>query len=133
MERIEELLPLVDDDKRAEICGVTVETVRPGVKAIMLKNSLEESREKAHKVLEKGPWPRFYFTKNGQGGIARKTYLNAVEGKLITTFWDYTEVGHTDAATKELKAIFGGRSPLSAVLTHGLCGWSWRPLSTPYQ
>lgn len=106
-----ELIDLDDAEKRAEVCGVPVETVRPGVKAIMLKNSLEESREKAQKVLETGPWPRFYFTKNGMGGIARKTYLNAVEGKLITTFWDYTEVGHTDAATKELKAIFGGRSP----------------------
>lgn len=106
-----ELQELDDAEKRAEVCGVPVETVRPGVKAIMLKGSLEESREKAQKVLEKGPWPRFYFTKNGLGRIARKTYLNAVEGKLITTFWDYTEVGHTDAATKELKAIFGGRSP----------------------
>lgn len=106
-----DLIELNDAEKRAEVCGVPVETVRPGVKAIMLKGSLEESREKAQKVLETGPWPRFYFTKNGMGGIARKTYLNAVEGKLITTFWDYTEVGHTDAATKELKAIFGGRSP----------------------
>ena len=106
-----ELIELDDAEKRAEICGVPVDTVRPGVKAIMLKGSLEESRIKAQKVLENGPWPRFYFTKNGMGGIARKTYLNAVEGKLITTFWDYTEVGHTDAATKELKAIFGGRSP----------------------
>ncbi len=106
-----ELRELDDAEKRAEVCGVPVETVRPGVKAIMLKGSLEESREKAQKVLETGPWPRFYFTKNGKGGIRRKTYLTAVEGKLITTFWDYTEVGHTDAATKELKAIFGGRSP----------------------
>lgn len=106
-----ELREIDDAEKRAEVCGVPVETVRPGVKAIMLKGSLEESRVKAQKVLETGPWPRFYFTKNGKGGIRRKTYLTAVEGKLITTFWDYTEVGHTDAATKELKAIFGGRSP----------------------
>ena len=106
-----ELVELDDAAKRADVCGVPVETVRPGVKAIMLKSSLEESKATAQKVLETGPWPRFYFTKNGQGGIRRKTYLTAVEGKLITTFWDYTEVGHTDAATKELKAIFGGQSP----------------------
>ncbi|MDE6337271.1 MAG: site-specific DNA-methyltransferase, partial [Muribaculaceae bacterium] len=108
-----ELRELDDAVRRAEICGVPVEMVRPGVKAIMLKNTLEESREKAQKVLEIGPWPRFYFSNKGQGGIRRKTYLTAVEGKLITTFWDYTEVGHTDAATKELKAIFGGRSPFA--------------------
>lgn len=106
-----DLRDIADAEKRASICGVPVETIRPGVEAIMLKNSLEISREVATKVLETGPWPRFYFTKKGMGGIRRKTYLTAVEGKLITTFWDYTEVGHTDGATKELKAIFGGHSP----------------------
>lgn len=106
-----ELRELDDADKRAEICGIPVETVRSGVKAIILNNSLEESREKAQKVLETGPWPKLYFTKRGEGGIRRKSYLQQMSGRVVTNFWDYTEVGHTDAATKELKAIFGGRSP----------------------
>ena len=106
-----ELREIDDANRRAAICGVSIETVRSRVKAIMLKNTLEKSRKAAQDVLETGPWPRFYFTRNGKGGIRKKTYLTAVEGKLITTFWDYSEVGHTDAATKELKAIFGGHSP----------------------
>lgn len=59
----------------------------------------------AKKVLERGKWPRFYFTQNGKGGIARKTYLDSVEGKLPTNYWAHAEVGHTDEAAKILKAF----------------------------
>lgn len=99
---------LHDEPQRAQVCGVAPADVRPGVKSIVLAQSLEESRIQAKKILNKGPWPRFYFTKNGEGGIARKTYLTAVKGKLPTNLWMYDDVGHTDEATKELKEIFGG-------------------------
>ncbi len=99
-----------DEAKRAEVCGVTTNDVRPGVKAIVLAHSLEESRKQAKQVLNQGPWPRFYFTKNGQGGICRKTYLTNVEGKLPTNLWMYDDVGHTDEGAKELKEIFCGRA-----------------------
>lgn len=82
-----ELKDLHDEAKRAEICGVSIDEVRHGVKAIVLKNSLEESKTKATEVYSKGPWPRFYFTKGGYGGIARKTYLTKVEGRLATNLW----------------------------------------------
>ena len=52
------------------------------IKAIVLKNSLEESRIAANKILQRGQWPKFYFTKNGKGGIRRKTYLENVEGRM---------------------------------------------------
>ena len=106
-----ELKDLGDAERRAEICNVSPEEVRQGVKAIVLKNSLEESRVAAQAVYERGQWPKFYFTKGGLGGIRRKTYLNAVEGKLVTNFWPYTEVDHTDGAKKELKRIFEGAIP----------------------
>lgn len=106
-----ELQDLHDDERRAEVCGIPASQVRPGVKAIVLKQSLEESRTKAQAVYDRGQWPRFYFTKGGQGGIRRKTYLENVEGKLVTNLWPYTEVGHTDEAKKELKEYFGGKSP----------------------
>ena len=105
------LQDLNDDKKRAEICGVDETEVRKGVKAIVLKYSLEESRNRAEAVLKRGQWPKFYFTKNGQGGIRRKTYLSNVEGKLVTNLWPHTEVGHTDEAKKELKALFDGDIP----------------------
>ena len=106
-----ELKDLGDEAKRAQICGIDVNDVRKDVKAIVLKNSLEESKAQAEAVLKRGQWPRFYFTKNGIGGIRRKTYLDNVDGKMVTNFWPYSEVGHTDEAKKELKALFDGDIP----------------------
>lgn len=101
-----ELRDLDDAEQRAQVCGITADKVRKGVKGIVLSKSLEESKNVASNVLSKGPWPRYYFTKNGKGGIARKTYLTNVDGKLVTSFWPHSEVGHTDGAKKELKEIF---------------------------
>ena len=106
-----ELRDLHDEGRRAEDCGISLENVRKGVLGIVLKEDLETSRNKAQQVYEKGPWPKYYFTKGGYGGIARKTYLNQVEGRLISNLWKQAEVGHTDEAKKELKEIFGGKSP----------------------
>lgn len=100
-----------DTKKRAQVCGVSPESVRKGIQAIVLTQDLETSREQAEMVLSKGPWPKFYFTKNGYGGIRRKTYLDSLEGKLPTNFWPYSSVGHTDEAKKELKALFDGQAP----------------------
>ena len=106
-----ELRDLHDEERRAEVCGISPEDIRKGVMGIVLKEDLETSRNKAQQVYEKGPWPKYYFTKGGYGGIARKTYLNQVEGRLISNLWKQAEVGHTDEAKKELKEIFGGKSP----------------------
>lgn len=106
-----ELQDLNDYEKRAEICGVSIDSVRKGVKGIVLKEDFETSRQKAQVVYDKGPWPKYFFTKGGLGGIRRKTYITEVEGKIPTNFWSFDEVGHTDEAKKELKEIFGGKSP----------------------
>lgn len=106
-----ELRDINDAEKRAAVCGISVEDVRPGIKAIMLKKPLDESLKLAKKVYNRGQWPKFYFTKKGFGGIRRKTYLTNVEGRVVTSFWPYDEVGHTDGAKKELKRIFEGRCP----------------------
>lgn len=106
-----ELRDLCDEEQRAKICGVDANEARKGVKAIVLKNSLEDSKKQAEAVLKRGQWPRFYFTKSGKGGIRRKTYLDNVEGKMVTNLWPYAEVGHTDEAKKELKALFDGEIP----------------------
>jgi adenine-specific DNA-methyltransferase len=82
-------------EKRASVCGVSVDEVRKGVKAIMLAGTggraspraatlkddailaredarppetFEASRRMAMEVLKRGQWPKFYFTKNGKGG-----------------------------------------------------------------
>lgn len=105
-----ELRDLHDEKERAAICGISELDVRKEVKAIMLSDSLDMASKRAQSVLERGSWPRFYFTKGGKGGIRRKTYLENVGGKLPTNFWPYTEVGHTDEAAKQIKAIFGGEA-----------------------
>ena len=106
-----ELKNINDEKERAEICGVDVENIRKDVKAIVLKYDLNQAKEKAKLVLNRGQWPRFYFTRDGMGGIRRKTYLNQVEGRTVTNLWPYAEVGHTDEAMKELKNLFDGSVP----------------------
>ena len=105
------LKDLDDASRRAEVCGVDASEVREGVKGIVLAQSVEESKAMASAIQETGPWPRFYFTRNGRGGIRRKTYIDSVGGRLPTNYWPYSEVGHTDEAKKEIKTIFGGRMP----------------------
>lgn len=102
-----ELRELDDARERASVCGMQVEDVRKGVKAIMLSKPLEESSEQAKAVYDRGQWPRFYFTNGGKGGIRRKTYIDKVGGIPATNFWPYSDTGHTDEAAKTLKAIFG--------------------------
>ena len=105
-----ELRDIYDDERRAKVCGISSDEVRKGVKAIVLKDGIEKSRKQAEEVL-KGVWPRFYFTNNGLGGIARKVYLESLDGRMVTNFWKHDEVGHTDEAKKELKKLFDGSAP----------------------
>lgn len=106
-----ELRDLHDDEKRAEVCGTSIDAVRKGVMGIVLSKSLEESAAQATLVYKRGQWPKFYFTKGGKGGIRRKTYLENVGGKPPTNLWLYTDTGHTDEAKKELLSIFKGKAP----------------------
>ena len=115
-----ELRDLNDAHERAVVCGVPESDVRQGVQAIVLSESLEISAQKAQAVYDRGQWPRFFFTKGGKGGIARKTYLENVGGKLPTNFWAFTETGHTDEAKKEMLAIFDGKATFDTPKPHRL-------------
>ena len=103
-----ELKDLHDEKERAKVCGVSEGEIRVGVKAIVLLRSKEESMKLAQSRYDQGQWPKFYFTKGGRGGIARKTYLEDVGGKLPTNFWPFSDTGHTDEAKKEMLSIFDG-------------------------
>lgn len=104
-----ELRDLNDAEKRAEVCGIPVADVKPDVLGIVLSKPLDEARADAKAVMDRGQWPRFYFTRGGSGGVRRKTYLDSVGGLLPTNFWPYDVAGHTDEAKKEVRAIFDGR------------------------
>lgn len=90
-----------DEEKRAEICGISSDDVRKGVKAIVLSESIDDTKKKAEEVYKRGQWPQLYFTKKGFGGVRRKIYIDSVGGQPPTNFWPYVEVGHTDEAKKE--------------------------------
>ena len=54
---------------------------------------------------------RIYWGKDGNSVWAPKMFLSEVkQGVTPMTIWKYTEVGHSQDATKELKAIFDGES-----------------------
>lgn len=125
-----ELKDLNDTHERALVCGIADEAVRQGVKAIVLSESLEISAKKAQAVYERGQWPRFFFTKGGKGGIARKTYLENVGGKLPTNFWPFSETGHTDEAKKEMLAIFNGHATFDTPKPHRLIEYVLRIAGT---
>ena len=55
---------------------------------------------------------RIYFGKDGKGAPQLKRYLNEVQqGKVPITWWTFQEVGHNDAANKEVTALFGSKTP----------------------
>lgn len=55
---------------------------------------------------------RIYFGKNGKGAPQLKRYLNEVQqGRVPVTWWNFEEVGHNDAANKEVKALFESKPP----------------------
>lgn len=101
-----ELKDLDDAAERAAVCGIPTEDVREGVMGIVLLKPIEEARVYAQEVYDRGRWPRFFFTNKGKGGIARKTYLDNTDGRVVTNLWPFEETGHTDEAKKEIKAIF---------------------------
>ena len=98
-----ELKDLHDEEKRAQICGVSKSAVRKNVLAIMLSEPIELARKHAQEIYDRGQWPKFYFTNKGRGGMRRKTYLDITKGRVATNLWPHEEVGHTDEAKKEVK------------------------------
>lgn len=55
---------------------------------------------------------RIYFGKDGKGAPQLKRYLNEVQqGRVPNTWWTFDEVGHNDAANKELQALFNSKAP----------------------
>ncbi|HDO7890053.1 site-specific DNA-methyltransferase [Legionella pneumophila serogroup 1] len=55
---------------------------------------------------------RIYFGKDGLGAPQLKRYLSEVQqGRVPNTWWTFDEVGHNDAANKELQALFESKAP----------------------
>jgi site-specific DNA-methyltransferase len=120
-----------DQNKRAEICGLSETDVRPNVKALMLKRPCDATYAAAKARYNQGRWPRLYFTSGGMGGMRLKRYLDEMSGKAATNLWLFSDVGHTDEAKKELKRLFSGAAPFDTPKPVRLLERILRIASTP--
>ena len=102
------LFDLNDEEKRAQVCGVSVQDIRKDVLGIVLDIPLDEAKIKAESIYANGVLPEFYFSKKGYGALSRKAYIKEVSGRPVTNFWPFDETGHTDEASRLLKALFDG-------------------------
>ena len=106
------LQQLDDAEKRAQLCGVSVEEVRPDVEAIVLATSLEDAKEQAWEVYRRGNWPTYILRSGGTGGFGRKSYI-PTRLNVPRTWWSNDEVGHNRTAKAEMKALFPGETPFA--------------------
>lgn len=105
-----EMVELDDAAKRAKICGVDRDDVRKGVKALILKDSLEVSRSKALQVAS-GVLPDVFFINDGRRIQVKGHLPNG--GMTPRTIWNFTDVGSNRNSKAEIKALFPGGSPFS--------------------
>jgi adenine-specific DNA-methyltransferase len=55
---------------------------------------------------------RIFFGKDGKGAPQLKRYLKEVQqGRVPLTWWPFEDVGHNDAANKEVASLFGHKTP----------------------
>lgn len=102
---------LKDEAARAKICGISANSVRKGVHALVLDCDLQVSRELFDTRYKAGSWPQFYFTSGGDGGISKKQYLDEVADLVVTDLWEHEAAGHTDGAKKALHRLFPEGQP----------------------
>lgn len=103
---------LDDAEKRADLCGVSVDEIRRDIGALVLDIPLEEAAAHAQTVLERGNWPMYILRSGGRGGLGRKSYIpNRLN--VPRTWWGNSEVGHNRTAKAEIKALFPGDTPFS--------------------
>ena len=94
-------------------------TVGPGVelrddiRPLVIPEWGDEDRIHAEKVYARGNWPTFVLTRGGLGGFRRKRYLSEVAGRVPQNLLPHTEVGHNDAAVKEIRSLFPETSAFS--------------------
>lgn len=106
-------LRVIDDAvERARICGVDPHEVRDAVPAIMLAETLDIAERHALNLLNSGQaLPRLILSKGGYGTtLGRKSYLEGMPGRTPVNLLPFSEVGHSDAASKEIQALFPGVS-----------------------
>ena len=103
-----ELADLDDDAIRASLCGVSESEIRKGVSGIVLKNP--DDRTDGERRYSAGNWPEIVITNGGKGRFRRKKWLVDMPGIVPANLLRWEEVGHTDSAAKEIRALFPNTS-----------------------
>lgn len=85
----------------------------PEARPLIIPDWSEKDRESAWKVYSEEVWPLYVITRGGLGGFRRKSYLREMQGRTPTNLLSFAEVGHTDSAKKEIRALFPERLPFS--------------------
>ena len=91
---------------RSKRTGIPVENLRPDVCDLVVDETKRQGdKTQAMRRKSIGNWPEFFVSDTGFG---RKISLSLSEGRLATNFLPHSEVGHTDTAAKEIRALFPG-------------------------
>lgn len=100
-----ELCDIGDEAKRAVICSATPETVKAGVPAIMLSQSLEDAASSARRRYERGNWPELVFLDIEKERLQRKKHL-VDDGRVPETWWPAVDVGGSIRGKNQIRALF---------------------------
>lgn len=96
-------------ENRSKIFAANVE-FRDDVRPLVIPDWNEADKQYAQERYARGNWPLFMLTHGGTGGFRRKSYLKTMPGRTPINFLQHDEVGHTDAAKKEIQALFPATS-----------------------
>ncbi|MFS0133328.1 site-specific DNA-methyltransferase [Corynebacterium striatum] len=96
--------------KRAALMGIDPNEVRTDMPDLVPEGTLDEIRDGVLNRINAGSWPEFFVRDSSFG---RKVWLSEAAGKAPTNLLRWQEVGHTDSAAKEIRALFVGAAPFA--------------------
>lgn len=113
-----------DEERRARAAGIPVGRVQAGVKALLVRGTVDHARVAAEKVRDTQPWPSIYFGVQGEAGPMHKRYLEDVKKGVVpmtfwadddhdfpealgTISWEHEQSGHSQTGVDELTAVVG--------------------------
>lgn len=99
-------------ERQQRIAGPSV-TARTNVPPLVIPNRNKHDVDRAWNVYNHNVWPLFMLTQGGFGGFRRKSYLKEMPGRTPANLLNFEDVGHTDAAKKEIGALFPAESHFS--------------------
>lgn len=97
-------------ETRARLMGIDPSEVRTDMPDLVPCLPEEDAVAESMERINSGEWPEFFIRESGFG---RKFWLSEVAGRAPINLLKWEDVGHTDAAAKEIKALFPGQNPFS--------------------